>query len=143
MSNEIVSSRRRKIPMKLQTWSTWALIGCNSWSNNHPNTHPPTAMTRVRCQQRRIEKAWWRRSAIEQKYERSTRRDAVIGTAVDHRQCHRVVIRHNIAANIAQGKVSAGSLIRKTSTPQTVRIANNLVAMALPTHLQKVCRMPN
>ena len=142
--NEIFRRRRRQRPVKLQTWSTWTSNGCNSLLNNHhSNKHPPTTMKKVRWRQRRTSKARRIRRAIEREDTRKTRRDAVIGNAVDHRRNHRAILCHNITENLAQWEASAGSRINGTSNQQTVRIAKNLAAMAFPTRLQKVYRMQN
>ena len=126
----------------MQTWSTWASIDCNTWYNNrHATTHPPTAMARVRWRQRRTEKAWWKRRVIEQEDARKTRRGAVIGTAVKHRQSHRAGLRHNTASNLVQGEAESGNRINRTSTRLTVRITKSLADMALPMRHQKVYRI--
>ena len=143
-SNAIVRRQRWQKIAKLQTWSNWAPSGRNSWCNNHhPTKHPSAAMTRMWWRQHRTAKARWKRHVIEREYPGKTRRDAVVGTAVEHHQRHRAVLCHNIAANIVQGEAAAGSRINRTSTLLTVRIAKSLAAMDLPTRLHKVYRIQN
>ena len=80
---------------------------------------------------------------IEREAARKIRRDAVIGTAVEHHHHHRAVLRQDIAANLVQGEAAAGNQTNGTSTRPTVHTAKSLAAMAFPTHRRKMYRIQN
>ena len=72
-----------------------------------------------------------------------TRRDAVIGTAVEHHRHHRVGLHQDIAANIVQKESAAGKQTNGTPNRPTSHTAKSLAAMAFPTHHQKMYRIQN